>query len=83
MKIRTLKRLWKIHKQKPCFTVSQFGQATATPKIVVSLGSRTGAISLYTYDDTDAGRAQAKLNLNTLSHISGFPVWVQPGLSLD
>lgn len=71
--LRTLRRLRDIWRMKPHVTVGCFAQATAKPKVSVSLHSKGGSVTLYCFMDTVAGNAQAEMYGKTVASITGFP----------
>lgn len=74
------KQFWFIWRHVPYIHVQRVGQRTQNPRLSVSLHSRKGTMTLRTFPDTVAGRAEGKMMYNTLRHITCMPVWVEPGL---
>lgn len=80
---RKLKRLWNILKLKPYIQISEFGQLTPRPQVVVSLCSMRGAITLYSYQSNDQGWASAELNAKIVSDLSGLPLYLKGEKAYD
>ena len=63
-------------KPRAAIVICQFGQLTPHPQVCVSLQSRGGAQTVYSFDDPDPDQRNAKATYYAggLAHITGFPV---------
>lgn len=75
MRLKTVKRLWRILRSKPFIDISRYGWKTDRPRVGVGVNSRHGMHSLFDFADDDAGNAGAELAARSLGHITSFPVF--------
>lgn len=71
---RKLSRALRIVELQPRIVVDYSGWVTPKPKVNVSLHSRTGLHSLFTWPMDYAGEAHANLTSGALANLTGFPV---------
>lgn len=75
IRLRTLKRLWRIYRQKPHIHVGEYGQLTPNNhRISVGFHSRTGMCGALDFPADEAGHAKATSYAKSYARITGLPI---------
>jgi hypothetical protein len=74
------KLLRAVANRNPVVILRRFAWLTPNPKINVTLHSHHGMMTLFTFDDNDAGRARASMAAKSVASISGFPLLNQENI---
>lgn len=74
IRLRTLKRLWRINHLKPHIVIGEFGRLTKSPKVTVGFHSKGGMCGALCFPADDAGHARATMDARTYAHITGLPI---------
>jgi hypothetical protein len=72
--IRALQNLWRMRRSRAAIVLSRSGWMTDKPNVHVSVAGRCGAMTVWTHQDNDQGRATVEMHASTLARITGLPV---------
>lgn len=74
--IKTLRRLVRIWKKKPCIDIYEYGNMTlSNHRVGVGIKSNTGSMGLgLDFPADETGHARAEMHAKTLHRITGLPV---------